>query len=46
MKINNKEYFVTDENNGYIYEIVYENDDEDVGNKIGKIKNGTVKFFK
>ena len=46
MEINNKEYYVTDEKNGYIYEIIYKNDDEDVGKKIGKIKNGTIIFYK
>ena len=46
MSINGKNYYVTDEVNGSIYEIIYENNEEDVGNKIGKISKGIVKFNK
>ena len=46
MTIKGKKYYVTDEVNGSIYEIIYENNEEDVGNKIGKITNSIVKFHK
>ena len=46
MNINGKDYYVTDEVNGSIYEIIYENNEEDLGNKIGKISNSVVTFNK
>ena len=39
----NKKYYATDEQNGIVFSV---NEDDDIGDEIGKIKNGKIKFYK
>ena len=44
LEIDGKEYYVSDEVNGEIFSIIKQDDEEDIGDKIGFFKNG-VAFF-